>query len=191
MSPAGILAAAGAILVVWGLWPSKKHAPRVFHRVLVVGDSLGVGLQPALKALWGPRGVTVDGRSKGATHAGQWASSSSLGATLAAGLLERPQIVLVSLGTNDCHYEGAYCDAFAGRLQQIAATIRQAGAEPVFLDPPTMPWEDTVRMAKMRQAIKSAGTHVPRPIGIPLSDGIHPTPAGNEQWAKLIDGALR
>src|SRR3990172_5754810 len=91
---AGLVLAAGLGMV------RLLNGPRLRRgmRVLLIGDSLAVGTAPYFAALAKEAGVEFKSLAKVGTRIDQWASSAELKA-----LLEKfqPELVLVSLGTND------------------------------------------------------------------------------------------
>lgn len=185
-----VAAAFGALALYLLLRPGKRRLELLRPgRFALIGDSLGVGIEPQLNHLLAQRGITLDGRAVGATHASQWLGAphrASLDAALAAGA----HVVLVSLGTNDCYLDSTYCTKLQSNLQQLAGVIRAEGAVPVFLDPGKLPWS-AARVAGMRSAIQQAGgVALMNPPDFPKSDGIHYSPAGNEQWAQWVVGEL-
>lgn len=73
------------------------------ERVLLIGDSLSVGVAPLLEASLRERGVgDFSAIGRGGTNIKQWAQDVGDGARLNEALATfRPTLVLISLGTND------------------------------------------------------------------------------------------
>ena len=178
----GLGAAAGA--VAWFFWPKDVEAslPKVGSKALLVGDSLAVGLGPPLSKALLPALLTTRAHVSATTKdwtAGQYASEVSPGGA---------EIVFVSLGTNDT-VPGANISGLEQRFKTLADSIRKAGATPLFLEPPALPWSrqpiaDAVKAAnailiKARAGLEHAG------------DKIHLTPKGYADWAADIAKQLK
>lgn len=185
----------GVALILYGLLRPPKSTSRFYRpgQIALIGDSLGVGLELPLNKILAARNITLDGRAVGATHASQWLTGqhrASLDAALKAGAYA----VLISLGTNDCYLDSDYCKAFPSRITKLGQAIRAAGAIPVFLSPGNLPWAASGRVASMEAALSAAaaqsGGIYLHSAGYPKTDGIHYSPAGNQQWAEWIDAEL-
>jgi lysophospholipase L1-like esterase len=151
-------------------------------RLLLVGDSLAHGLAVPLGAISraAQAALLVDARS--GTRMDQWASEPWLGRVL----LTNPQLVLVSLGTNDMKAMGS---APQKHMARILAIIQGSGAEVAWIMPPTMPFPDPVGIGAMLLTLPAAGVPLFRSdkVIIPrAADGIHPTAAGYAGWAAHI-----
>jgi len=180
--------AAGAallLLLLVGSGQSRAAGGRP-QRVLVIGDSLAVGLGPRLKALAMADGASYVGvEAKGGTSAAQWDSKIS-------SLLQshRPDLVLVSLGTNDAAMSDPTVSA--ARIQRIVDTVRASGARLVWIGMPTLP--ERLKADLVRQIIQKTGVEYLDSRGFSFertSDGIHATPAGYAAWAQAIWSYVR
>jgi hypothetical protein len=80
--------------------------------VLVVGDSLAVGLEPYLAPMVAPRGVMWDARNGATTPQGLVHLRADLRRVA-------PSAVLISLGTND----GPHADRFRNRIRRALRAI--------------------------------------------------------------------
>jgi hypothetical protein len=112
------------------------------------------------------------------------------GTQLAAALAGGPGLVLVSLGTNDMR-----AGASAAPTAELVQRIQQAGAQALWIAPPSMPWEpmapavspwrsqlaQVLERAGARQPFDSTALQIPR-----AADRIHPTPTGYAAWADAI-----
>lgn len=179
-------------------------------RVVLIGDSLAVGLgemaayqgQSALRVELGRRQVNLEPLGEGATTSLQWSGTGHLNTErLQPALSSQPRAVLVVLGTNDCHYDYGHCPPFQQRVFAIAQSIQAAGAAPVLVAMPEMPWErehdGRARMQFARQVMKSAARHTggvyiePPPMAVKRwPDRLHPDPEGNRVWAGFIMSVL-
>lgn len=158
-----------------------NRAQATLGPVAVIGDSLGVGLARPLRDELAARGLHCSGHARGGTHAGQWLSREWLGAVLAM----RPKTVIISLGTNDAAVPGGKpAQTFAANVAELAKRIRAAGARPVFLQPPPMPWPTD----RVREALLATGELViePPPNLARQPDRVHPTAAAYVAWAARI-----
>lgn len=150
---------------------SPASSPR---RVLLVGDSLAVGLGPSARA----DGAAVS--AKGGTVSRQWITRGWFAAALEA---SRPELVLVCLGTNDA---AGQIDAgtFAAQVAQLEQLARAKGARVVWLFPPPMPYS----LEQIRAGLSRAEADVLEP---PASlerapDRIHLTPAAYAAWWRAV-----
>jgi len=163
-----------------------KLGLRAGARILMIGDSLAVGLGPPLKKLASAQGYGVAYDGKVGTRSGQWASGPSLPADLAR---DKFDVVLVSLGTNDMPTNFS-AEQIQAAMATIVDKIRAAGAQPVWVAPPRMV---TLREDAVRQAIASLGVPVfpSDALDIPRGgDRIHPTAIGYAGWAGALLGWL-
>lgn len=174
----------GAALLLAQDGVPPRAAPDKLSRVVLIGDSLAVGLARPLATELKARAVELQTRAATGAHAGMFtegSGASSLGKLLAE---FGPDVVLVSLGTNDTV---PAAPALAAKLPERFALLRQrassAGARLVFLEPPPLPWS--------REPIHKAAAHAgaplfPAPAVQQAPDHIHLTPAGYAAWAKAI-----
>jgi lysophospholipase L1-like esterase len=187
--PAALFAA--ALIVLAALAPSRAVA-RVTPAdasadVLVLGDSLGVGLRPSLAGLLGDTKIAWDVRSGRTTPQG-------LTALRGAMRIVHPKTVIVSLGTND----GPDGARFATRIGKV---LRDIGPDACVV------WTDIYRPARkgpyaaLNTTLADEARHVKRLHLVPwlaavsaqkvtLPDGLHPDPAGFAYRAGLIADAV-
>lgn len=176
--------AAGAALLLL-LLAGRSTAASAPGRLLVVGDSLAVGLGPWLKAMALQSGfeyAAVDARV--GTRADQW--DAKVPGLLA---LHRPTLVLVSLGTNDAAMDDPTVNR--QRFQNVVDAVRATGARPVWVGMPSLP--QRLKADLVRQMIQATGVDYfdSRTVSFErTADGIHATPAGYSVWAKAIWDAV-
>lgn len=156
-------------------------------RVLVVGDSLAVGLKPYLGGLL-DEDVAWDAKSGRTTPQGLLALRSAL-------KVVRPKTVVISLGTND----GPDPARFQDRIDRVLTAI---GPDACVV------WSDIYRPARKgpyvalnsvldREAARVKRLHLvawDRAVlrrAVTLPDGLHPDDAGFAYRAKLIARAVR
>lgn len=191
------------LLLVAGVGVARlMSAPRIRKgmRVLLIGDSLAVGMSPHFAALAKEAGADFKALAKSGTTLNAWSSSAELGALLKS---YQPDLVLVSLGTNDSAIPGA--DAPAKQRVQLDKLLdllttwpraKDYGLGPehvVWIGPPTLPLPGSKAMTQMIQDSAGSGLsprfhyfHSER-LQIPRGpDGIHPTARGYAGWAGAI-----
>ncbi len=163
-------------------------------RVLLVGDSLAVGLTVPCGSLAREHGITFKALAIVGTRIDQWASSSDLAQTLAT---FQPTIVIISLGTNDAYMMGPPDPGQrqAPYLDKLLSLLESAVPRAiVWLQPPTLPPAATA-LASIRTLIDSARRRVRTPVfvfqtqklSLPRGpDGIHPVASGYAQWAGAL-----
>lgn len=159
--------------------PRRRLGPG--GRILLFGDSFAQGLAAPLKMLSVEHQIPFGADGRKGTRMDQWAQSSWLPAALAA---TKPTTALVSLGTNDMGMPGPAITQ-PPHMKKIINMVAQAGAELVWIMPPTVPLADK----GVRQMILSSGLPVFRSdsLVIPrVGDKIHPTAAGYAGWAGVL-----
>lgn len=168
----------------------SRGGPKVTKesRVLVLGDSLAVGLGPLIRVLGRDEGITVDHLAKSGSRAQEWAQSPALALKLGQ---YRPTLVLVSLGTNDT-YAGNAIQTQLPWAQRLAKLLRDAGAEVAWIGPPALPNPHGGMRADEAylRALRGGGV-VPDPayfhseaMEIPRApDNLHPSVRGYAGWA--------
>lgn len=149
-------------------------------RVLVAGDSLGVGITAPMKKLAAAAGSELEGHAVVGSRIDQW-DDETIDNFLSFG----PAVVVLSLGTNDMKmFDPATKQA--PRAASLIARIRAAGAKVAWVVPPTMPFDDK----GVRQMIADAGPdllvradllELPR-----AADKIHMTPSGYQELAEVV-----
>jgi len=174
---------AAALLYVRHLRAPLAEGPRA--RVALVGDSLAVGLGPALKKLADAEGIPFWYEGHSGTTPAQWAGHvAGACGTCGGGLASfQPTVVLVSLGTNDFGRAVVDLTPYATLRDRFTSLPSHV----VWIDPPPM----TRDVAGARAAIAALGVPVAHISALPQVDGVHPTPSGYATWAKHIWSLLR
>lgn len=162
-------------------------------RVLLVGDSLAVGLSVPMRKLAADAGIPFDSVAHSGSRLDQWSKTTGYGAQLIQKLATfRPTVVLISLGTNDSYMVAPKAiAAVAGHLATIMQRIAGAEARLYWIGPPTLPKPDNGAVATIRSAIPRFQYFDSAQLTIPRQpDGIHPTWKGYAFWAEQIWGWL-
>ncbi len=166
-------------------------------RILLVGDSLSVGLAVPLRALAKEAGYEFASLGKVGSLTNLWAGEGAEGGQFSALLRSfRPTVVLVSLGTNDEWIPKYNPSANVLRQQQpfvdrLVAKIRGAGAVVLWIGPPT---HNAAPIPEFRAYIqkvvgKDHYFHSERyaiPRNPPPDNVPHPTVKGYAAWAGSI-----
>jgi lysophospholipase L1-like esterase len=157
-------------------------------RILLVGDSLSLGLGPQLRAMAEEAGLPFVALGVQGTTISDWAGlRSSAHADALAATLEsfRPTIILVSLGTNDEYLSAAALDAEADDVDALLELLESYG-DVVWIGVPELPKEASNGAVELITA-----TDVPyfpsERLDIPRApDDLHPTVAGYGSWAGML-----
>lgn len=203
MSKLGTLAAAGIAAGILVLLGSGKKSPAgplptgraglpSGSRVLLIGDSFAVGLKGPLSELAANSGVPFQAQGVEGAIINQWAKNSTVNVPgrgsvrLALGellLSFRPTHVLISLGTNDEKVDPGFVQTDVNAIPVLLQQIRAAGAEPLWIGPPSLPFPRQGISAAARRLV---GRYFPSEIfNIPrASDGLHPRDYA--PWAALV-----
>ena len=149
--------------------------------MLLMGDSLSVGMTAPFQRLARAAGYTPVAATKSGTTISYWRPRVAEALAAAGG---RPLTVLVSLGTNDSVMAkpSRQAEALTALIQAIVAS----GARLAWIGPPTMPKRTTQgypmqvdeTVAMIQPAVEAAGGRYfdSRTLSIPRAgDGIHPT----------------
>ena len=177
----GLAAGYGLVRTIWRprLRPGES-------RLLLVGDSLAVGMAPYFRELASASRISFTSLAVVGTRIDQWSDNPTLRDTLAS---FRPTIVLVSLGTNDEYLTGA--DAVTRQRAALDRLLKLVGtAAPkdiIWIGPPTLPKRSNGIVAMLQDAIPSSDYFPSQALTLPRGpDGIHPTARGYAGWAGTI-----
>lgn len=178
---AGLAVGAGAAAIALVSGPPKI---RPGMRVFLLGDSLAVGLGRPMSLLARDGKVGFDSMAKEGTRIDQWAKNEALFQKLTA---FRPDLILVSLGTNDEYLQLDAGARQAAPLSELLTRLR-AKAPVVWIGPPTLPKQGTNgATALIRRNVPSSHYFPSQNLTIPRSpDKLHPTAGGYAGWAGAI-----
>lgn len=193
---AGLLAAAGVGIA--RVLKKPKLVPGE-SRILLVGDSLAVGLSTPLKALATDQRIGFNAVAQVGTRIDQWGGkgtpqSAQLDAALDA---TQPTLVLVSLGTNDEYItmgnpperQAPYLKALIEKIERyVHKGDYGLGAELIWIGPPTLPKKGTNGIrALLAATIPQARFFDSQRLSIPRApDNLHSTPKGYAGWAGAL-----
>jgi len=181
-----------------GAAPATPPAPltRWPERVLFIGDSLSVGASPTFKRKLQERGVKAfENVGVVGSTIPQWATGKHAPALDKALRDFKPDLVLISLGTNDeagrrPRYSGPTYDvarATASAITALKAKIKSSGASSVWLGPPAVSPDLWVMDPNFRKLLADSwkslyfsGEKLPF---TKVKDGVHLTQADNALWA--------
>lgn len=166
---------------------SSGRSSSLPRRVLLVGDSLAVGLAGPLEQAARADGAAFAATVKGGTTTRHWASGSQ-SARLRAALELGPDLVLVCLGTNDA---ASGPSAYRPDAAALVALLRADGRRVVWILPPILPAHFDAATVRATVAGLGVDTFDSERLTIPRFDGIHATPAGYRYWAGEIWAAVR
>lgn len=194
--------------------PPEAKPPGPSAAVMVIGDSLAVGLNPRIRALALKDGMTfIDGAPKGGTMISQWSKKDGrmkgngfLYSRLADDIARMKKtgadhkVALVSFGTND-NYSGQWPDT-NNNLPGMLKEFRDAGIEVCWIGPPKLPSSirsfvtPGARVPRRDDILENLKSHFDAAHWVPSDtlpipqqpDHIHPTVQGYDLWAgKVFD----
>lgn len=185
------------LLLLVGLRPAggAPVGPRVpaGARLLLIGDSLSVGLRRRLEGSAGATGVTFQHLGKEGTRTDQWAGDGEWGQALQRTLQTfRPTVVMVSLGTNDeAPRKGQPALEILPRqrvaLTRLLGRLRTDGARVLWIGPPGNAFMDPAYRRGIRALVGEASYFPSEGMAIPRAgDGLHPTGAAYVAWGDAI-----
>jgi len=176
----GLLIAGGV-----GLVAAATRRPKVSEksRVLLIGDSMAVGLNPHMRELAIEAGVDgYFGRGVSGSRIDQWAASAELDKDLED---FHPTLILVALGTNDEALGEGAADRQELYLEELLEKLYATGADVVWIGPPSLPFvrhgvSDLIR-DKSPFYFESESLDIPRG-----PDRLHPSAAGYAGWSGAV-----
>lgn len=154
-------------------------------RILLVGDSLAVGLGPPLRELALAAGLELEVHGQQSTRIDQWAGAPLLRARLDA---FQPSLTLVCLGTNDMRQRAAR-ETKRRQIGELVDVVAEGGGDLAWIGPPSMPFPDAGIRTVLREELGARGVALfdSAPLTIERADdGIHATRAGYWLWAEQI-----
>ena len=165
------------------VWAQEIPVPSG-SKILLVGDSLAVGLGPEFKRVSKLTGYVPVVDAKNGTTIRQWVNwmPSKLRSY-------QPQMVLISLGTNDSVGTAGWITEHPEAIDTLQNQITEAGAIPVWIGMPVMqsnrlpyaPYVNALLIERVDWYFYSMALTFPR-----APDGIHSTPLGYKIWMDAI-----
>lgn len=147
--------------------------------VLLIGDSLGVGLSTEFLKIAKSNGYKPVAHVVSGTTTKFWAK-----AVLRDIEVHRPSLVVVSLGTNDAVNTGFTQKTY----EDFAVALNDVGTFVVWIGPPAIKASKIAKIEKTREEIRSSVPNFfeSENIEIPLLDGIHSTGQGYAKWMRAV-----
>jgi len=170
---------------------SNFHKIAAQQKVLLIGDSLAVGLNAPLKQRIENAGIPYKGKGVGSKTVWYWTKGEGRQWLNHQLKTFQPTHVFICLGTNDA-YGGMSTKQIASLTQELTNTIKSSGATPLWIGAPTLPDKSAGVPIKRNilGTIQSNTKHFfdSREVNLPHSkvDKIHPTGKGYSQWADEI-----
>ena len=159
-------------------------------RVLLIGDSLAVGLTKPLQRL----GLNLEAHAVVGTTLEYWLTTGQQ--TLRSALKSHPGLVLVSLGTAESYQTRKDFDVLSEHAHQLLTQLQGNGAAVAWIGPPPLPEQyagapkDQVSLDVIANAVEattgaewidSSTLTLPR-----VADGLHLTDPGYVTWAEIL-----
>lgn len=164
---------------------SASRKPRLADddRILLIGDSLAIGLAPHLAGMADEEGVPFLSSAVSGTTIRQWADREDLADILASA---DPTLVLVSLGTND-QYSTPRDDFLEREREAVARLLERLGdVKVLWIGPPDLP-RDLGVPEVIQEAVGDQSYFDSRDCDFArTADGVHATALGYAQWAGAI-----
>lgn len=177
----GLAAGYGLVRLMFG--PRIKPGET---RLLLVGDSLAVGLAPYLKDLAAAERIQFSSLATVGTRIDQWSDNAALRERLQS---FRPTVVLVSLGTNDEYMGGKdVVERQQAHLVRLVGLLMTAQPEHIlWIGPPALPKPTNGIVPMLKEQIPGRDYFPSDQLTIPRGpDRIHPTARGYAGWAGAI-----
>jgi lysophospholipase L1-like esterase len=150
-------------------------------RLLLVGDSLSLGLAPHLQALARDAKLPFLALGQNSTTIDHWTRDARLTEALAQ---FKPTHVLIVLGTNDA-FTSQPLKTVEAQVRKLLDKIQAAGATPLWVTPPKLPPKARQDVLQLLDA-STPNRFQSRDLALPQPDGIHSTPRGYAGWAGAI-----
>ena len=169
-----------------GVPPKLKPGMRLF----LIGDSLAVGLTKPLSALATEHKIAFKSMAEVGTRIDQWAQNDKM---FQAVREFKPDLILVSLGTNDEFMKLDAKERQAPHLDKLLKNLREV-APVAWIGPPKLPTSGTYTWKGTNGAIPLIQERVPSNMYFPSQtleiprapDKLHPSVAGAALWAGKI-----
>lgn len=159
---------------------------------LLVGDSLAVGLAAPFRDV----GLAKDAVAEIGTTVAYWIGPGR--SRLTGALVAKPEVVFVSLGTNDAYQGSSYTDTAAKATGELLSLILFWANRVEWIGPPSLPstYGSKPKSQAVIDAIRAVVETTNRAhwidndaVTIPRNaDKLHPTADGYSAWAKALAG---
>lgn len=183
---AGLFAVGATTLAVAYDGPKVSKGKKVF----LLGDSLGVGLSRPLKALASDHQVEFKSLTKQGTRIDSWSDNDALFRALS---LYKPDLILISLGTNDEYMKLDAYQRQKPRIEKLLSRLR-VYSPVAWVGPPKLPSSGPYKWIKSNGALRLIREKVPSNFYYPSEkleiqrapDQLHATVRGYAVWAQQI-----
>lgn len=158
--------------------------PKIEYKILLIGDSHVNGIGARLKSSL-PKEVQFKYKGINGTSIRNWVHAAK-----DMTKPEAPDVVLISLGTNDAVLDDP--NAEVKDLHKMIDNIQSQGVLVVWITPPDLS-RKLSRLGLVRMMISDSGVMIMdfRNLLIPLCDDlVHPTPKGYDIWSDHIHRML-
>lgn len=161
--------------------PAMKVSPGSV--VMLVGDSLAVGMNDEFKKLAKSAGYVAKSHVQSGTNAMQWNSWIKKDIEL-----YKPSLVLISLGTNDAAGYDVVIKQKQNVFANLAKQIEDNGGVVVWIGPPAIKKSRISKIEETKQFIKESVSNyfASEQVNLILSDGIHASPTGYKNWIREV-----
>lgn len=183
---AGLLTVGGVAAASFFGTPNIRPGQKVF----LLGDSLAVGLSTPLSQIAKDHKVGFQSMAVSGTRIDQWANNAAMYQTVRD---FQPDLILVSLGTNDEYMQLDARSKQAAPLRKLLGELRSV-APVVWIGPPRLPqsggyaWKGTNgAIPLIRENVPSSHYFPSHTLEIPRApDQLHPSVRGAAGWAGKI-----
>ena len=151
-------------------------------KVMLIGDSLAVGMSREFKRIAKIAGYVPITHTKVGSSTPQWLKWVNEDLRI-----HKPQLVVVSLGTNDAAgYRMVEKDPEMYR--RLVDTVLEADAFVVWIGPPAIKLKRLPKIEEVRKIIKEAVPiyYPSEDLALRLEDGIHTNAEGYARWARSV-----
>ena len=162
---------------------NEKKELSLGSTVLLIGDSLAFGMSQEFKKISRRTGYSPVVHAISSTSTFQWLARSKKDVNLF-----KPDLVLISLGTNDARAQKKdYFKKFVV-YKELYESLKKMGVEVVWIGPPKLSKNKLPSSDIVSDTIKNS---IPlffdsRTLDIPQTDGIHSTHAGYSDWIDKV-----
>lgn len=153
-------------------------------KILLIGDSLAVGLTNEFKHLAIKNGYIAYSHAINGTQTSYWKT------VINSDLIKyKPDMVMVVLGTNDSVLSDSWVMSHEDDYATLVNKIKKTGSQVVWIGPPTMTSSRIQSQFQVMKLIRLAADNYYESTSLDFErsiDGIHSTPTGYKAWMDSI-----